>query len=112
VFVYCVDADSHVDGVLNQLSCSGENLNHLKGHHYNIVCLFRRISLLMIGVSDDHIAITDRVDFKDFMNLAFLIKFSENCSEHLHHSLRLILIRITCESRNICEENGLFFKLF
>jgi len=66
----------------------------------------------MIGVSDDHIAITDRVDFKDFMNLAFLIKFSENCSEHLHHSLRLILIRITCESRNICEENGLFFKLF
>lgn len=65
----------------------------------------------MIGVSDDHIAISDRVDFKDFMNLAFLIKFSENRPKHFHHSFRLILIRISRESCNICEEYCLFLKL-
>ena len=66
----------------------------------------------MVGISDDHIAIANCVDLEHLMNLAFLIEFSENRSEHLNHRFWLILIRITRESCNICEQNRLFFKLF
>jgi len=109
---YCVDADTHIDGILDEFSCSGENFDHLKGHHDYVVCFFGWISLFMVGVPDNDIAITNRVDLEHLMNLAFLIKFSENRSEHLNHRFWLILIRITRESCNICEQNRLFFKLF
>lgn len=107
-----MNANSHVNLIFSEISCILKYFYHLKGHHNYIKSFFRRITSFMIGIAKYDIAISNCIYFKNFMILAFLIKFSKDSTKHFYYSLRLILIWISSKSSNICKQNCLFIKLF
>lgn len=60
----------------------------------------------MINESDGDVAVSYRVEFVDFVLLAFLIELGEEFAEHEDDLLRLDGRGITCKAGDVGEEDG------